>query len=110
MNDTELAELRQRVEEMQQHNDGRLQALQTRGIGVDKSMVVNVRFAILVDTLLGDMDAEPRLRYELACQEKFSELIDQVESQVTRAQLLQGVQLGPPPNDLGGNGRGGGRG
>lgn len=89
--------LRFEVEAMQQANDATLARLgQHHGVAVDKTDIVNVRLQMLCDYLLGDMDAVPRLEYERLVQVKFTELIGDLESQVSRSKLLEGVRITPP--------------
>lgn len=91
-----LTERRLRVEEAQRVNDAALQRLVSQhGIGLDAAAPLHVRFVVLVDQLLGTMDAEARLTYEEAVQAKFMQLIAEAEQQAARARLLNGVRLDP---------------
>lgn len=82
---------RQRVERLQRDNDAALQALAARGVQIPMAALDTVRLGLLVEHLLGDLDDERRLAYETAVQERFAGLIADIEGQVNRASLLQGV-------------------
>lgn len=100
--DDSLTAKRHEVEQMRASNAAGVQSLAARGVGVTEASLVGVRLEVLVTLLYGDMDAAPRLAYELAVEQKFGELIagagKQAAAQVARAQLLQGVRLDPPPD------------
>lgn len=87
------------VERDQAANDARFLALAQSGVQMDLASVLRVRFNELLEQLLGDMDAPARLEHERRCNARYRTMLDEVESQVARARLLQGVQLN-------GNGRG----
>jgi hypothetical protein len=95
-------ERRLEVEHMQQTNDAALVRLaQLHKIGIPREEILGVRLQVLVEQLFGDMDDARRLDYEHAVQTRFAEVIAGVESQATRATLLNGVRLDPkqlPPN------------
>lgn len=82
---------RERVERMQRDNDATLQTLAQRGVQVDQGSLNGVRLALLIEHLLGDLDDERRLAYELAVQQRFAAMLAEIQGQVTRATLLQGV-------------------
>lgn len=91
--------LKARLEELQQLNKTALQALTASGVAVDLATVMHVRLAQLVETLLGSVDTQfARVEYEIRVQENLAEVITQVNSEVARARLLQGVNLRPDPN------------
>lgn len=90
-------ERRIEVERMQRENDALIGRLaQMYKVQIPKADVIAVRLDELCTLLLGDMDSPKRLDYEHAVQTKFATLLAEVESQVTRASLLQGVRLDPP--------------
>lgn len=97
--DDSLTARRHEVEQMRASNALGIQSLAARGVGVSEASVVGVRLEMLVERLLGDMDTAPRLDYELAVEQRFTELIstagEEVAAQVARAQLLQGVRVDP---------------
>lgn len=111
----ELDRLKARVAELNGENDGHLQELARRGVNIDASAILNVKFVALLDYLLPEnwarpkaLDRYPRLAYDLACQEKFREVIADVyrqydqakaeaEAQARKAALLAGTQGQPVP-------------
>lgn len=89
-------ERRLEVERMQQANDAALIRLaQLHKIGIPREEILGVRVQVLVEMLFGDMDDARRLDYEHAVQTRFTEVIAGVESQATRATLLNGVRIDP---------------
>ena len=94
-------ELLAEVTELQQKNDARLQALSRRGFQFDQASILTIRFQEFTDYHLGPLtpdpmpflpDAYPRLAFELRVQKKFAEVLDNVESQISKTTLLQGVR------------------
>lgn len=86
-------------------NDARFQALAAGGIDLTSLMLpgvalVRVRLGQLLEQLLGDMDSPARLEHERRCNAKYAEMLDDMEAQVARARLLNGVHL-----STNGNGR-----
>jgi hypothetical protein len=89
-------EMRLKIEALQARNDEILQRMTAQKIfQMSTADVANVRLAILVELLLGDMDTPNRLVYEGRVQARFSELLAGVEQQAARATLLNGVRLDP---------------
>ena len=96
MTPEELEDLQHQVTARQQVNDTALQNLGKQGVRIDGGSLIGIRLVMLLDTVLGPADGdevtEERLRYELACQDKFTDMIADIHKQVRTAQLLQGVR------------------
>lgn len=89
-------EMRLKIEALQARNDEILQRMAAQKIfQMNTGDIANVRLAVLVELLLGDMDSPNRLIYEGKVQTKFSELLANLEAQAARATLLNGVRLDP---------------
>lgn len=80
-------------------NDARIAAFGREGIQIEPLNLLSMRLAALSDRLLGKMDGPvpggTRALFELELQQKYATMLDEVQSQVTRARLLQGVTLKP---------------
>lgn len=89
------------VQRLAAANDATIASLAQRGLNVDSGMFVNQRVILLAEQLLGPLEGDnpspARLAYELACQRRFAEMLDQIQAQVRKATLLQGVQLNGHP-------------
>jgi len=94
---------RHAIEQQVRENDARIQALLAQKIAIDKIDIISVRLQALAEFLLGDMDDPWRLGYEGAVQAKLSAALSDIESQVRRATLLNGVRIVDPRAD--GHGR-----
>jgi hypothetical protein len=94
-----LAELAAQVAEAQATNDAAFAEFARQGMVIDQALVHGVRLQVLTDVLLGKADdpdpgiAHTRLEYELACQDKFTEVIVNLRHEISKARLLQGVRL-----------------
>lgn len=90
-----LAAMRDEALKAQAANDEALAALARRGIQVDATAMTATRLAFLLNTLLGDFDGDhvtaARVQYELRVQERVTAMIAEINSQVARQMLLQGV-------------------
>jgi len=88
----DLEALKAQIAELQAANDAAIHVLAQQNIGVN---VDGIRMMALVEHLLGDWDDPRRLAYELYVQHRFTgaiaEIQEQIQSQVARATLLQGV-------------------
>lgn len=91
------------VAQLQGENDAALQALAREGVQVHHDSLTSARLAILLDFVLGTLDDEksPRLAYELTCQQKFKEMIENVQTQVRMQKLTAGVNGAIPQNGNG---------
>lgn len=94
---------KERILQLQQTNEQRLQRLAAQGIRVDQTVILQLRLFALLDFHLGDMDGGkpemcrwPRLGYERRVQVLVSQKLDEAERMVREAQLTQGVV--PPTN------------
>ena len=94
---------RHAIEQQVRENDARIQALLAQKIAIDKIDIISVRLATLVEQLLGTIDDPRHLDYEAAVQAKMSAALSDIESQVRRATLLNGVHIVDPRAD--GHGR-----
>lgn len=74
-------------------NDAAINALAAQGVKISMADVLNVRVQLLTEVLLGPLDDPRRLAYEYRAQTMFAQAIADIRSQVTRAQLLQGVNV-----------------
>jgi hypothetical protein len=83
---------RAEVEQLVRDNKAGLQRLaQQFGVGIHKVDLVNVRLAVLVEHLFGDINSLMHQDYERAVQAKMTELITGLSSEAARAKLTQGV-------------------
>lgn len=94
----DVPDLYHQVIAMQQSNDNDLKQFATQGVTIPQEAIVNTRFALLTDYLLGPMEttegelpSQMRLEFELTVQKKFTELIENVRSQVRQQILMQGI-------------------
>lgn len=83
--------LQQQLAELEKLNEAKVQDLARQGQQLTQDSVTNVRLQILVEHLLGDTESAERLAYEIKVQETFREHLSAIQSQVTQARLLQGV-------------------
>lgn len=100
----ELDELKSKVEEHTVANDGALQALARQGVNIDQGTLANIRVIALCDQVMGQPDGEypstTRLNFELALQEQYATMLADIQTQINRHKLTEGVngvQL-PPVN------------
>lgn len=81
------ADLQTQVTDLQQVNDAALQALAGRGHFIDQALMLAVRVDELQNRL-GELD---RTQFELRVQRRYAEMIETVETEIRKAQLMQGV-------------------
>lgn len=78
-------------------NDAKLASLAREGIQIQQLDLLAVRVQALCDRLLGRMDGPlpsgTRALFELELQQKYATMLDDVQSQVARQKLLQGVHI-----------------
>jgi len=83
-----------------QANDAVLRQLATQGVGITEASIIGVRLTVLIEHLLGDESAGPRLDYEEKVSERIGQLLGELGAQVARQKLTQGIVL-PGPNGAG---------
>jgi hypothetical protein len=91
--------------ELQQANAAQFQALPGRGIQLGPDFYMGPRIMLLTEAVLGPADADhpDRLRHEIAYHRQLAAMLAELESQVARSRLLQGVPVqgnGFPPGLL----------
>lgn len=89
-------ERRLHVEGLQRANALILQRLGAQGIGVPATDMLSLHLHVLKQHLLGDEDAPRRIEFEEAVQVVLAEKLGELDSQVARAKLLDGVRLDQP--------------
>lgn len=90
---------RHEAEQLRVANDAALAKIQAMGYSVSPQDIANLHLAVLLDTLLGDMDDPRRQAYEIAVHTRMAELLAEVSSQVARRKLVEGIQ-GVDPSKL----------
>lgn len=97
-------ELKSKVDELTVANDGMLQALARQGVNIDQGTLANIRAIALCDEVLGRTNGADvslmRMEFELALQEQYAVMLADVQTQINRHKLTEGVngvQL-PPVN------------
>jgi hypothetical protein len=83
---------RHRAEQLRAGNDATVQRLAARGYQIGAGDITSLHLAVLLDTLLGDLDDPRRQAYEIDVHTKLSGLLADIETQIARATLLAGVQ------------------
>jgi hypothetical protein len=97
---------------LQQQNDAALQGLAREGVQVHHDSLTSARLAVLLDTVLGplgktaDETTTPRVAYELMCQQRFAEMIEEVQKRIRLQRLTAGVNAAMPTVQNNGNGSG----
>lgn len=86
-----IEELQQRLADAEAGTTATVQALARRGINLDQGGITAVRLTLLLDHMLGGLDSRSRLEFEIAVQAAITLQLREVESQVSRARLLHGV-------------------
>jgi hypothetical protein len=81
-----------RLDELTKGNTARIEALAVKGIAVDQNSLDRARLAWLCNTLLPEGSPE-RVTFELGLQELYAGQLDEIESQVRRQILTQGVHM-----------------
>lgn len=90
---------RHEAEQLRVANDATLAKIQAMGYSVSPQDIANLHVAVLLDTLLGDMDDPRRQAYEIVVHTRMAELLAEVSSQVARRKLVEGIQ-GVDPSKL----------
>lgn len=87
---------------LQQQNDAALQALAREGVQVHHDSLTSARLAVLLDTVMGpmgsaaDKSTTPRVAYELMCQQRFADMIEEVQKRIRLQKLTAGVNAAMP--------------
>lgn len=82
---------RHEAEQLRVANDAARLQLAQQGYQVDRTDIMHLHLAVLLDTVLGDMDDPRRQAYELAVHTKMAGLLADVGTQIARARLTQGI-------------------
>ncbi len=90
---------RHEAEQLRVANDATLARIQGMGYAVGQQDIANLHLAVLLDTVLGDMDDPRRQAYEIAVHTKLAGLLADVGNQVARRKLVEGIQ-GVDPKKL----------
>lgn len=88
---------RHEAEQLRIANDAAVQRLAAQGYAVDRQDITHLHLAVLLDTVLGDMDGPRRQAYELAVHTKLAGMLADVTTQIARAKLTQGINGKLPP-------------
>ncbi len=100
------------LKQLTAQNDGDLQSLAREGVQVMHDSITSVRVAVLLDTVLGPLTNDEatttgRLAYELLCQQRFAEMLENTKKQIRLQKLTMGVNANMPVIQNGnGNGPG----
>lgn len=86
------------VQALEARNTTTLQRLAAQGVGIPGEQVDRLRFAVLCDVLLGDLDSPARLHFETTFQRTLGEKFAEAEASIARAKLLAPGQIPPAPN------------
>lgn len=101
MDDDEIKTLKDQLALAQLENRKRVTALTQQGIQVSNDTILNVRLNMFLDIALNH---EQRLAFELNFERHMADSLDNIESEVTRAKLTQGISGIPdvlaPPNNV----------
>lgn len=92
---------RHEAEQLRVANDAALQRLGQQGYAIAREDITSLHLSVLLDTLLGDMDAPARQAYEIAVHTKLAAILADIGTQAARAKLLQGIDLKNIPPRLG---------
>jgi hypothetical protein len=90
---------RHEAEELRLANDAALARIRAGGYNVSAVDIVHLHVAVLLDTLLGDMDDPRRQAYEVAVHTKLAGLLTDISTQIARAKLVEGIP-GVDPKQL----------
>lgn len=82
---------RHEAEQLRLANDATLQRITAMGYAVGQQDIANLHLAVLLDTVLGDMDSPRRQAYEIAVHTKLAALLDDVSTAVARRKLVEGI-------------------
>lgn len=82
---------RHRAEQLRIANDAKLAEIQKMGYQVGVHDIISLHLAVLLDTLLGDMDDPRRQAFEIATHTKLAELLDETATQIARRKLVEGI-------------------
>lgn len=90
---------RHEAEQLRLANDATLQRLGQQGYAIGKDDIAHLHLAVLLDTLLGDMDSPRRQAYEISVHTRLRDLLAETMSQVSRRKLVEGIN-GVDPKHL----------
>lgn len=86
---------RETVERLRAENEAVLQSIGRMGAQIQPLDVLRIQFGALVEFMLGTEDDPRRVAFELYWSQALALILANIESQVARAKLTQGV---PPAN------------
>lgn len=89
---------RHEAEQLRLANDVTLQRLGQQGLTIAPNDITNLHLALLLDTVLGDMDSPARQAYEIKLHTMLAGLLADIGAQAARAKLMQGIQIDPRGN------------
>lgn len=90
---------RHEAEQLRIANDATLGRIKAMGYAIGQIDIANLHLAVLLDTVLGDMDDPRRQAYEVAVHTRLAGLLAETESAVSRRKLVEGIQ-GIDPSKL----------
>lgn len=82
---------RHAAEQLRLANDAALQRIQAMGYAVAPVDIASLHLAVLLDTLLGDMDDPRRQAYEIDVHTRLAALLAETASQIARRKLVEGI-------------------
>lgn len=82
---------RHKAEQLRIANDATLGRIKALGYAIGQVDIANLHLAVLLDTLLGDMDDPRRQAYEIAVHTRLAGLLAETESAVAKRQLVEGI-------------------
>lgn len=82
---------RHQAEQLRIANDAKLAEIQRMGYQVGQQDIANLHLAVLLDTVLGDMDDPRRQAYEIAVHTRLAELLSETSTQIARRKLVEGI-------------------
>lgn len=82
---------RHEAEQLRLANDATLQQVQSMGYNIDKADIAHLHLAVLLDTLLGDMDSPRRQAYEIDVHTRLRDLLAETMSTIARRKLVEGI-------------------
>lgn len=99
---------RETVDAADRENNRLIEELGKQGVGLDVTSILQNRLNIFIEYFVGDFSSMERLEFETKWNTFMAEMLQNVQSQVSRTKLLQGVNVAPPDNlrQILGNGHG----
>lgn len=98
-----LSDLKAKFEREKEEVEGMLQDLARQGAQIHPMQIIEARFDLLLNTLLG-VDTTQRFEYEIEFAENLKEGLANAQAEVARAKLLHGVVKPHPSGQNGQHG------